>query len=241
MAQSFGIVEEKLYETEFFLEKLRKSDDISAEARYYFSAFVSSARSVTFVLQATMSDFSDFQTWYESARTKLKSDLLASFFVELRNDSIHKGLNRLNEVTAEHLREHLASQLRGQRDHVIVLPNLHGKEGTTLADAVRASEVYFKLLLKIVYECYVRFKCIVDPRWYFTQENFLSMGKTLEDAVVELGYPEEWASCTEEEEAEWHVLRQQQPPCQINDLFNKYLGVWIDDPDLSDDFSEKSN
>lgn len=240
MARSFGIVEEKLHETEFFLEKLRESCDISAGARYYFSAFISAARSVTLALQATMKDVSGFPKWYESAQIELKSDPLASFFKELRNDSIHKGLNRLNKVTEEHLREHLLSQSHGQHNHVIILPNLHGKGETTLVDAVSASEVYFELLLEVVYECYVRFKCVVDPRWYFTRNNFLSMGKTFEDAVAELGYPAGWVSCTEEEVG-WRALRRQQPPCQINDLFNKYLGVWIDDPDLSDDFSEKSN
>ena len=238
MAQSFGVVEEKLHETQFFLEKLRKSDDLSTNACYYFSAFVSSARSVTFVLQATMNDFSDFQTWYKSVQTKLRSNPLAAFFVELRNNSIHKGLHRLNRVTTEHLHEHLTSQLRGQRNHVIVLPDLHGKEETTLADAVYTSETYFKSLLEVVYECYVHFKCIVDPRWYSTRNNFLAMGKTFKDAVVESGYPEEWASYTEEE-AGWHVLRRLQPPCQINDLFDQYLGVWVEDPDSTDDLLKK--
>ena len=231
MAQSFGVVEEKLYEARFFLEKLRESDSISTDARYYFSAFVSASRSVTFALQATMSDLPDFRSWYTSAQAQLESDPLACHFKAIRNDLIHKGRNPLNEVTVEYLREDLASQLGGQCTNVIVLPDLQSNNGTILTDAVRASETYFESLLRVVYECYDRFRCFVDPRWYFTQDNFLAMGKTFDDAVCELGYPLACASAAPEGEGKWRVLRSLQPPCLLNELFGEFLGLWIADPD----------
>ena len=99
MAQSFGIVEEKVREAEFFLEQLRASKRHSFNARCYFSAFVSAARSVSLALQTTMDGVDGFEPWYKSAQARLKTDPLAKFFVEVRNDSIHKGLNPLAMAT----------------------------------------------------------------------------------------------------------------------------------------------
>jgi len=51
VAKSFDLVDEKLAEADFFLEKLRDSSTDFFAARCYFSAFVSPSRSVTFALQ----------------------------------------------------------------------------------------------------------------------------------------------------------------------------------------------
>ena len=98
MARSFGIVEEKLGEAEFFFRQFRDSCPHSSESRFYFSAFVSAARSVTFALQATMKGVSGFESWYDSPRRRLKTDPIVRFFMEARSDSVHKGLNPLNEA-----------------------------------------------------------------------------------------------------------------------------------------------
>ena len=137
----------------------------------------------------------------------------------------------------EHLREHLlreqlASQLFSNSGiHFIVMPDLREMNENVLADAVRESTEYFKSLLRIIYRCYDRFKQVVDPQWYYTRENFVAMGKTFEDAVVDLGLPPSWAAAAPDEDGGWRALRNQQPPCQINWLFAKYLGLWIAGPD----------
>jgi hypothetical protein len=233
MSQSFGIVEEKLREGEFFLDGLRTSGRLSFESRCYFSAFVSAARSVTLTLQATMSGVDGFNDWYRQAQAGLKLDPLARFFVEIRNDSVHKGLNPLGQVTMEHLREDLFLQLRQhKRSHVIVLPDPKAGQETVLADAVEVSSAYFKSLVAVIFECYARFRWVVDPRWYFTRENFMTMGKSFDDAVQELGFPPAWASCAGDETAGWRALRSQQEPCILNDLFLRYVGRTIPDPDI---------
>ena len=232
MAQSFGFVEDKLREAEFFLDKLRGSDRDSSNARHYFSAFVSAARSVTLTMQATMEGIPGFDKWYQSVQTKLKADGLARFFKEVRNDLIHKGQNPLNQVTLDHLREDLFGQLhQRERCHVLVLPDLSSSGATVLADAVEACTVYFASVVKVVFECYKQFTCVVDPRWYFTSDNFSAMGKNFDDAVAELGLPPIWAAVAPAGEGRWRALRQQQPSCQINDLFLKYAGLQIEDPD----------
>ena len=233
MSQSFGIVEEKLREGEFFLDELRASGRLSFESRCYFSAFVSATRSVTLALQATMSDVDGFNEWYHRAQAGLKLDPLARFFVEIRNDSVHKGLNPLGQVTMEHLREDFFLQFhQHKRAQVIVLPDPNAGEGTVLADAVEVSSAYFKSLAAVIHECYGRFRCVVDPRWYFTRENFMAMGKNFDDAVQELGFPRTWASCAGDETAGWRALRSQQAPCLLNDLFLRYVGRKIPDPDI---------
>lgn len=90
MPRSFGIVEEKMYESDFFLEKIAESEDMS-EANYYFSAFISAARSVTFALQASLSGIAGFEEWYLEKQKILRENQLARFFTDARNYSQKQG------------------------------------------------------------------------------------------------------------------------------------------------------
>jgi hypothetical protein len=115
MASSFGVVEDKLREAEFFLSQLRDTSRLSFEAHCYFSAFVSAARSVTFAMQGSLKGVPGFKDWYDSAQKQLKTDPLAPFFVEIRNQVVHTGTNPLNRVSPDRLRDDLARQLHGDR------------------------------------------------------------------------------------------------------------------------------
>jgi hypothetical protein len=230
MAHSFGVVEDKLWESEFFLGQLQRTRPHSAESRYYFSAFVSAARSVTFAMQFSMSGVDGFEDWYANAQASLRSDPLAPHFVEIRNDVQKKGLNPINAVPLSHLREHLGwRRAKGNRSHVLVLPSASG-DGE-LADASVATNEYFRLLVSVVFDAYETFKATVDPRWYYTEANFAAQGRTLVDALAELGFPAAWAEAAPNGPDAWRVLRAQQPPCALNELFLRYLGRRIADPD----------
>lgn len=232
MSGSFGVVENKIFEAEFFLKKLQGTGCMSFDATCFFSAFVSASRSVTLSLQAAMSGVSGFDGWYEVARKSLVADKLAKYFVEVRNDVIHTGRNPLNRVPLKHLREHLSRQLRASGgSHVLVIPNASQDKQTTLVDAVSACKEFFGSLLALVFECYMAFRTVVDPRWYFTEENFISAGRALEDALSELGYPASWGQCAPSGSGAWGTLRKQQPPCLLNSLFEEFLGRVIPDPD----------
>lgn len=74
MACSFSVVEDKLLEAEFFLRKLGATDMHDSEARYYFSAFVSACRSVTWALQKSLKGVGGFDSWYESVREQLNPE-----------------------------------------------------------------------------------------------------------------------------------------------------------------------
>jgi|RhiMetdeSRZDD1v2_1073273.scaffolds.fasta_scaffold196017_3 hypothetical protein len=232
MTSSFGVVENKLREAEFFLDQLRDASRLSFEADCYFSAFVSAARSVTFAMQASLKGVPGFRDWYESAQEQLKTDPLAPFFVEIRNEVLHTGTNPLNRVSLNHLRDDLARQLHAdRRGHVLVLPDAQRRDSTVLVDAVDACEQYFSSLVSVVYECYSAFKTVVDGRWYFTEANFNSLGKTFEDALVELGFPRTWTAGMPIGAEAWRVLRSRPPPCLVNDVFDRFLGKTIPDPD----------
>ncbi len=229
MGHSFGVVEEKLWESEFFLCRLQDSRPLSSESRYYFSAFVSAARSVTFCLQFSMSGVQGFDEWYSEARATLRSDALAPHFVEIRNDIQKKGISPINVVPLSHLRQHLQTQMStGSRSHVLVLPSACGGEPT---DASVATMAYFRQLVSIVFDGYERFKTIVDPRWHYTEANFEAAGRGLVDALADLGFPPVWATAAPSGPDAWRALRAQQPPCALNELFLKYLGKSIVDPD----------
>jgi hypothetical protein len=232
MASSFGVVEDKLREAAFLLDQLRDTNRLSFEASCYFSAFVSASRSVTFAMQVSLKGVPGFKDWYDGARKQLKTDPLAPFFVEIRNEVVHAGTNPLNRVSLDHLREDLARQLHGdRRGHVLVLPSAQRRDSTILVDAVEACDQYFSSLVSVVYECYSAFKTFVDGRWYFTESNFNSLGKTFEDGLVELGFPRTWTAGMPIDTEAWRVLRSRQPPCLVNDLFDRFLGKTIPDPD----------
>ena len=231
MAQSFGVVEDKLHEADFFLDRLAEVRPHSRESRYYFSAFVAAARTVTLSMQTSLSDTNGFQQWYECAQRELKTNALARQFLEIRNTGAHEGRNPLNRIDFANLAASLKKQLAGDHSHELLLPACGPNKGSILVDAVEASTSYFKLLVRIVFDCYEQFKCAVDPQWYFTESSFSSQGKRFADALAEFGYPQQWADFMPSVEDGWRILRSSQPSCGINDLFEKYLGKVITGPD----------
>lgn len=130
-----------------------------------------------------------------------------------------------------HAREHLTNQFAKQPSHVLVLPCSGSGGETVLADALDACNGYFVQLVSLVFDAYDQFKCVVDPRWYYTQPHFEAQGRTFVDALAELGFPPSWAAACPSEIDGWRILRAQQPPCAINALFERCLGKRIKDPD----------
>src|SRR5438445_12753895 len=57
--------------------------------KYYLSAFLSAARSVTFALQAELGDRAGFRDWYAGVQERMRNDARMRFFVEKRDYVIH--------------------------------------------------------------------------------------------------------------------------------------------------------
>lgn len=83
--RGFHSVADKVAEADYFLGRMKETSADIDQFRFLFSAFVSAARSVTFSLQAVMSGYPDFDSWYQSRQKRLKESRLARFFVDLRN------------------------------------------------------------------------------------------------------------------------------------------------------------
>ena len=74
----------KLDEARFFLQKLRASVDEPTEFDFYFSAFVSSARSVTWVLRAEYKDYPGWLNWYKDKKPESTEERLLNKMNTLR-------------------------------------------------------------------------------------------------------------------------------------------------------------
>ncbi|MBN1517639.1 hypothetical protein JXA32_13840 [Candidatus Sumerlaeota bacterium] len=225
--RSIEIVEYKVQQTEFFLCQLRSLDLNIFAAQCYTDAFVSSARTVTLAMQAVISKVPGFGDWYAIQQEMLKQDRLARFFVEYRNVSTKIGdtVVGAGDMTVNPEGGHIV------RHYFMPIPDLTFVPDV---DVVTACEQYFTVLLRIVFNAMLKFKYVLDDRWYFTIENFREMGKSFENALSELGLPsvlvEAFASLDEADR--WKMLRKNQTVgCQINDLFMRYLGVFILGPD----------
>ena len=62
--RSFGLVDHKIAEAEFFFTEISKCGFNFFAFRCYVSAFVSSTRSVTFAIQASLRGLVGFDGWY---------------------------------------------------------------------------------------------------------------------------------------------------------------------------------
>jgi len=80
---------DKLNEARFFLDKMKDGRD--REFRYYLSAFVSAARSVTGALQASLRSRAGFDEWYMPRQKSLEGDRIARIVKQSRNAMLKKG------------------------------------------------------------------------------------------------------------------------------------------------------
>lgn len=222
MSRSFGLVDYKVQEAEFFLIELQRYGrnlDYWA-VQFCTSAFVSAARSITFAMQASLSDQPEFSNWYSPRQEALRRDSLSRFFHEFRTVTQHIGAN-------------------------VVSGGSHGKDGTFYyfspcrdlpnvpdMDVFTACNTYFKNILSLVFDCYEHLRFVIDGQWYFTDENFRRMGKTIEDAEEELGMPRGWTDIKQPgiEPHRWHLLRRNAAGCNIQPQFERWLGKQLERP-----------
>jgi hypothetical protein len=223
--RSFGLVDDKLCEADFFLEKLaacgggRPGDDGWFAAKCYFSAFTSAARSVTFALQSSLSDLPGFSDWYAGKRTEMRADRLATFFNRARTESQHIGFNPVNAGTSGRGSDGRPRELYWFADV--------GGAGMELPqeDVVTACHAYMVNLVRLVYECYLVFGEDIDPAQYYTLNNLRRRGVSIEDVEEEFGYPRGWTGLPGATDAQrLEVLRRtSMPDSGIDPIFDKYL------------------
>jgi hypothetical protein len=220
MARSFGLVDTKVQEAEYFLSRILAEENSFFAVQCDAVAFASSARSITFALQSSLSGVEGFGLWYAGKRDSLKADPLARFFHEFRRVSQHIGENL---VSGGSFRNGRSLYFFGSVPDVENVPDM---------DVASACEAYFKRLLEIVYECYMTFPAVINGQWYFTKENFAKRGLTIENAEVELGLPVGWSGVSGlPEEVRWKYLRKEADGCSVQRQFTTWLGKRVPHPD----------
>jgi hypothetical protein len=229
MQRSFSIVDYKVNQAEFFLRKIQEEEFDFFAAQCFTDAFASAARSITFALQSVCKDMPEFSKWYLAKQEILKTDSLAQFFNRYRTASIHIG----DTVVRGGTNYRDAEGKRRVTYFFIEVPDIPNPPAEGVYSAY---EKHFANILGIVLEAYQLFASQIDDRWYFTADNFQKLGKSIGDALAELGFPKGWLEAGKEIPLldQWMILRRTQTAgCQIDDLFQKYLGQHFPGPDES--------
>lgn len=84
-----GDTRDKLLEAKYFLEQMKLNESNREAFRYNLSAFLSAARSVTFIMQNEFSQVSGFKEWYNEKGANMKTDSSMKFLNDKRVMSIH--------------------------------------------------------------------------------------------------------------------------------------------------------
>ena len=226
MARSISVVEYKVQQAHFFLQRITDAGSDLFAVQCYTDAFASAARSVTFSMQAVIKEIHGFEPWYMRRVELLKEDRIARFFNDYRVASTHIGDTVVRGASSSRAADGTLTVLYSFIP-ISDLPSVpHG-------DVYSICKGHFTKILGIVFDAFTEFLWQLDDRWYYTAEHFVEMGKTVEDAVQELGFPAHWLGASRvPEEEQWRLLRRTQTTgCQVNDLFQIYLGKTIRGPD----------
>ena len=215
--RGFRCVADKVAEADYFLGRMKETYAEIEEMRFLFSAFVSAARSVTFSLQAVMSGYPDFDSWYQPRQKRLKESRLARFFVDLRN--------HLQKVGGAPI-FHSGWSRNGKFEWFTEFTPTPDFEEVPPGDVITLSETYFRLLLEILQECYAGYWAYIDPRAIFTVEGLRVLGWTVEDVEEAVGFPRGWTDIPWPEEeklsARLHVLSRYGDDELMDAFFKKY-------------------
>src|ERR1035438_6490554 len=202
MPRSFSIVDYKVSQAEFFLRKIQEAELDFFAAQCFTDAFASAARSITFALQSVCNDIPEFSKWYSAKQEILKTDSLAQFFNRYRTASIHIG----DTVVRGGTNYRDADGKRRTTYFFIEVPDIPNPPAE---DVYSTCEKHFANILGIVLEAYQLFASQIDDRWYFTADNFQKLGKSIGDALAELGFPKDWLEAGREIPLtdQWRILR----------------------------------
>jgi len=210
MAAGFDCVDNKLKEADFFLEKFVSVSPEILESQFYFSAFVTAARSVTFALQHVMAGVEGFADWYRVRSQRLRDNSLCRYFVFVRNQVQKEGSSPVTMWDTDGS----AFFLHWWEDPAVAPPD----------EAVaEASRQYMIVLANLVYEVYRDFGHFVDPSVVYSEAGAAKRGLGIEDLEEETIGVRGWTSGLPLEER-FRLLRRQQPLPDIDEIFIKYVG-----------------
>jgi hypothetical protein len=187
-------IDSKLDEADFFCDHVVSSS--FREVGFYFSAFVSAASSVVLSVEENLRSLDGFGAWWERKLDELKADPLATFVRHYRNKNLHVGSHAIDcfilsdSKSRELISEHLLLQMRCRpvpRLTCDQLPDqLRGKPVSSIAFET------MKVVVRLVLSVYDQFGGMINPRQRYDRSWAEAKGLTLEEILVEMGYPADW-------------------------------------------------
>ena len=98
---------------------------------------------------------------------------------------------------------------------------------------IRDSHKQFVTILNLIFDCYVNLGPKIDGKQRYTEANAASLGLTIEDAETEMGFPAGWTDINDPDALpyRWQALRDETVGCEINPIFQEYLGKTTPVPD----------
>jgi hypothetical protein len=215
MERPVGLIEWKVAEAEYFLDKMENSGFDNFEFQCNLSAFLSASRSVTFTLQAVMRHIAGFNEWYESARATLVNSVLARFFVDLRN-----RVTKIGDLGI------IGGSVTGEADDIEFGHVFDQDLMASLPTEIRDMDIedmarhYMRLLVGLVSDW---------ERWYYNSTGPgapPTIDMTPEELEEALGFPAGWTDdvgLSNEERIQILLrVRGDPPPISFEDLRSKY-------------------
>ncbi len=150
--------------------------------RCFFSAFVSSVRSVTFAMQASMKGVDGFENWYADIQAELRSSPIARFFHECRTDDQKIGFNH---IVGGFLSETGVEFWFGE-------PEPGRCKFVPETDVLTTCKMHMRTTCAIVDKAYNDFGLEIDPDQIYTPDGLKLKSWSLEDVDEYLGYPRGW-------------------------------------------------
>jgi hypothetical protein len=217
--KTFDLVDDKLSEADFFYEKMSENRVGWFEMRCFFSAFISSSRSVTFALQSCMAGTSGFERWYERIQLELKKDELARFFHNCRTDNQHIGFNHIVSGAGDtNGWRYFFGKPTDTKTKYHFIPN---------DDVVSCCFKHMTNICSIIDRAYLKFGLEIDPDQIFTPNGMMEKGWGIEDIEREADFPAMYTDIETEMKNKdllrLQYLRQQIPGSSIKPLLEKYL------------------
>lgn len=174
--RSLLLVEEKLLEAEYFTRRLMRS--CGPAQRFELNAFLSAARSVTFLIQKEMSEVPGFVNWWDARRAEMRKDQAMKFFLDLRNYSQKEG--RVSVLGQR--------STKPRWSHWFVSGSINVPEclrDVEVADACRTHLAKLARLTLQVADAFPAWSC---PHRALTPEGIRTLSLELDDLDSELGY-----------------------------------------------------
>lgn len=173
-------VEERLLEANYFSGRLAR---LRGENHgYELNAFLSAARSVTFLIQKELSKVPGFMAWWETQRRVLGDDAAARFFLELRNFSQKQGrVSVVGSGSRRGGRSRWRYYFAGTADPVP--PELLNRD---VADCCRE---HVAKLAALVLQCIDAFPHNCCPTLALTPQGVDALGLSLDEVDEALGLP----------------------------------------------------